>query len=255
MAVIRVDNYIDAYRLRSQSEDIHEMAARPDKKPLTEFVNRTILESLQPKADDFIVDIGCGDASLLRMLGSSVRSLGIVATIQEQDRLQSAFPGLSIKAGDATSLPMESGIATKIVCNAVLHYLPSESAVRAALCEIRRIAGTNATIWVGEIPEIDEYAHFGMYRGTSMMGFLWHVLRQNGIRSFAGMIRRWFNAVFGDERIVLNSAGIFHATPERMNRMAEDSGLRLKTFFRHKEVDHSGIVVDSPFRYDYLFTV
>lgn len=256
MPVIRVDNYFDAYRLRSQSGDVHELAARPDKKPVTEFVNRRILEVLQPGPDDLLVDIGCGDASLLRLLGSGSKGcIGIVASPEEKCRLQATFPGLSIEASDVQRLPLASGIATKIVCNAVLMYLPSETEVRAALCEIRRIACRNAMIWVGEIPEIDEYAYYGIYRGNSILGFLRHVLRRNGVRAFLGMVRRWGKAVLGKEQIVLNSAGLFHVGPEKMVKLAEGCGLQLKTHFRHKEVDQQGSVVDSQFRYDYLFTV
>jgi hypothetical protein len=256
MPVVRVDNYIDAYRLRSQSEDVHELAARPDKSALTKFVNRRILETILPGPDDFLVDIGCGDASLLRMLGNGSKgSIGIVASPEEKRRLQATFPGLSIEASDAQRLPLASGIATKIVCNAVLMYLPSENEVRAALCEIRRIACRNATIWVGEIPEIDEYAYYGFYRGNSILGFLRHVLKRNGIRAFLGMIRRWGKAVVGKEQIVLNSAGLFHVGPDEMVKLAEGCGLQLKTYFRHKEIDQQGSVVDSQFRYDYLFTV
>src|SRR5215472_10472025 len=95
MPVIRVDNYIDAYRLRSHAEDVHELAARPGKKSVTEFVNRRILEELQPAPGDLVVDIGCGDGSLLRMLDESIKSVGIVATIEEKLRLESVYPGLS----------------------------------------------------------------------------------------------------------------------------------------------------------------
>jgi len=256
MPVVRVDNYFDAYRIRSQAEDIHELAARPDKKAVTEFVNRRILELMQLQPDDFLVDIGCGDASLLRMLGPCSRqTLGIVATDDEEQRLRTAFPGISLKAGDVRSLPLEAGIASKIVCNAVLLYLETEKEVKAGLCEIRRIARPRATILVGEIPAADEYAHYGIYRGTSMAGLLWHIARRNGTRAFLGMIRRWIKAVFGNEQIVLNSAGLFYANPERMIEMAESCGLVLKSHFRHREVDEHGNVADSPFRYDYLFTV
>jgi hypothetical protein len=49
MPVLRIDNYSDAYRIRAGCADPHELAARPDKKPLTEFVNRRILEALDLK--------------------------------------------------------------------------------------------------------------------------------------------------------------------------------------------------------------
>ena len=69
------------------------------------------------------------------------------------------------------------------------------------------------------------------------------------------MTRRWLKAVTGSEQIILNSAGMFYAEHEKMIALAENSGLRLKTYFRHQEVDPEGKVVDSAFRYDYIFTV
>lgn len=255
MPVIRLDNYCDAYRLRSESEDVHELAGRPDKKPITEFVNRRIIEFLKPGPDDLLIDIGCGDAALLRMLGKDVKHVGIVATIEEQRRLEFTYRGLYIKAGDVRALPLESGIASRIVCNAVLFYLPSEDDVRQALCEIKRIARPDALILLGEIPEVDEYRQYGSYRGHSMLAYLWHLLRRNGLRASLGMLRRWIGATFGKQRIVLNSAGIFYASPEKMVKMAESCGLVLKTHFRHRELNQEGKVVDSLSRYDYLFTV
>ena len=88
-----------------------------------------------------------------------------------------------------------------------------------------------------------------------MVAFAWHILRRNGTRAFAGMMRRWLRAVFGQEQIVLNSARIFYAPPEKMVEIAVSCGLVLKTLSRHKDLDSHGNVVDSPFRYDYLFTV
>jgi hypothetical protein len=254
MPVFRVENYLDAYRLRAQSEDIHELAGRPDKKALTEFVNRQVLDAIQAGSDDFLVDIGCGDASLLRMATASKRT-GIVSTVEEQQRLQSTFPGLFFIASTAQLLPADLGGASKVVCNGTLFLLPTENDVEAALREMARIACPGATIWVGEIPEIDEYDHYGMYRGTSMLGLLWHLLRRNGPRSFLGMIRRWLRAVIGKEQIILNSAGMYHAAPDKMIALAESCGLHIKTYFRHKELNQEGQIVNSPFRYDYVFTV
>jgi hypothetical protein len=117
-----------------------------------------------------------------------------------------------------------------------------------------RIAQPGATIWVGEITETDECAYYGMYRGHSMPGFLWHLLRHNGLRTFLGMIRRWLRAVTGSEQIILNSARNFYAGPEKMISLAKDCDLQLKTYFRHKELDPAGNVVESKLRYNYIFT-
>lgn len=256
MPVFRINNYIDGYRIKAKSADVHEISGRPGKNALTEFVNRRILDTLQPRQDDILVDVGCGDASLLRMIDGSVRqSIGIVSTVEEQRKLESAFPGLVIRAGTFRSLPVESQTATKIVCNSVLAYLQFEAEVTTALREIARIARPGATIWIGEVLDIDEYEHYGMYSGNSMLALLWHLLTRNGFRSFLGMIRRWLKAVFGEEQIVLNSARFFYATPKKMIALAESSGLRLKSYFRPKEVDQYGGVRDAELRYDYLFTI
>jgi hypothetical protein len=256
MPVLRINNYIDAYRQRAACEDLHELAARPNKQAVTEFVNRRILEALELTPDDVLVDIGCGDASLLRMAqGRASRSVGVVATVEEKLRLESSFPNLFFVASVAQRLPMESCSASKVVCNTTLLYLPSESDVLAALREMARIARPGSTIWVGEVPEIDEYAHHGIYRGNSMTAYLWHLLRHNGLRSFLGMVRLWLKAATGSEQIVLNSAGMFYAEPAKMISLAESSGLRLETYFRHKELDGGSKVVKSEFRYDYIFTV
>jgi len=57
----------------------------------------------------------------------------------------------------------------------------------------------------------------------------------------------------GRESLVLNSARMFHATPERLIRMATQCGLKLETYFRHQELDLRGDIVDSAHRFDYVF--
>jgi len=255
MPVLRVNNYVEACRQRALCKDIHELAGRPNKNATTEFVNRQILEAIQPTRSDVLVDIGCGDASLLKMAdGRVLECIGIAGTPEEKARLETALPTLRFIAGTAQNLPLESGSVSKIVCNSVLLLVPDEVEVRASLREMARIARSGATIWVGEIPEIDEYALYGMYRGNSMLAFLWHLLRHNGLRSFLGMVRRWLKAVIGTDQIILNSARVFCAEPEKMISLAQSCDLRLKTYFRHKELDSGENVVESRSRYNYIFT-
>ena len=253
MAIARVDNYVEAYRLRALSPDIHYLTAR-NTVAQTEFVLSQILERMDLVPEDVLVDIGAGDGSLLKMAAGRVsRRIGIVPTAEEKQRLDSVVPDVTILTCLAQELTLESGTASKIVCNAVLFYLGCEEGAKAALSETQRIARLGATIWVGEMPEIDEYAQYGRYPGNSMIGLLWHLLRKNGFRAFLGMCRRWMLAVAGRDRIVLNSAGLYYATPDKLIALAEGCGLRLKTYFRHRDLDELGRVVDSKFRYDYIF--
>jgi Methyltransferase domain len=255
MPVLRVNNYPDYYRLRAQSKDIYALAGRYDKTSTTEFVNRKILEEIAPGQSDVLLDIGCGDASLLKMAhGRVLECIGTTTTPEEKARLESALPNLRFIVSTAQVLPLESGSVSKIVCNSVLLLIQDESDVRTALREMVRVARTDATIWVGEIPTRDEVEYYGQYRGNSMLGFLWHLLRHQGLRAFFGMIRRWLKAVIGTEQIILNSARGFCLEPEKMIALARDCGLLLTTYSRHKELDPAGNIADSEFRYDYVFT-
>lgn len=255
MPVLRIDNYHDDFRLRAQTKDIHDLAGRPNKNATTKFVNRQILAAIEPSQLDVLVDIGCGDATLMQMAqGQVAECIGVVSTAEEKARLESALPNLRFIVSAAQKLPLASNSASKIVCNGVLAYLLDCREVRASLCEMARIARPGATIYLGEISEIDAYAYHRMYRGSSMLGLLWHLLRNHSLRTFLGMIRRWLNAVTGSEQIILNSAGMFYATPEEMISLAQDCGLQLKTYFRHQELDQAGNVVESKLSYNYIFT-
>lgn len=253
MAVIKVSDYVEAYRLRALSPDIHRLTAR-NSIAQTEYALSQILERMDLNPEDHLVDIGCGDGSLLRMAEGRVSGrIGIVPTQEEKLRVESAVSGASVLMGLAQELPLNAGIATKIVCNGVLIYLRSDDEVRSALREMHRIALPGATIWIGEMPEVDEYTKYGRYAGNSMTGLLWHLLRYQGLRAFLGMCRRWLRASMGRDQIVLNSAGLYYTDPAKMIRMAESCGLGLRTYFRHKDLDDQGNVVDSKYRYDYIF--
>jgi len=45
-------------------------------------------------------------------------------------------------------------------------------------------------VWVGEIPEIHEYVHYGTYR-TSMLALVRYLMETQWPRKVAGMVRRW----------------------------------------------------------------
>ena len=255
MAIIKVTDYVEAYRLRALSPDIHRMAGRDNKNALTEFVNSRILEEMELSESDVLVDIGCGDGCLLKMAEGRVsRRIGIVPTKEEKERLEGALPGATILTGVVQKLPLESENMSKVVCNAVLFYLHSKDEVRTALREIARVAQGGARIWIGEIPDSDDYARYHQYRGSSVFGLLWHLFRNDGPRAFLGMIHRLVTSAIGREQIILNSAGLFSATPPEFLSLTEGCGLSLERYVRHRDLDSGGSVADSESRYDYIFT-
>ena len=92
-----------------------------------------------------------------------------------------------------------------------------------------------------------------MYLGDSISGLLWHCLSKHGVRTFLGMCRKLFKSLLGSEQLVLNAAGLYYSSPEHFVSLAESCGLHLESSFPHKELDSQGRVVDSPYRFDYVF--
>lgn len=168
--------------------------------------------------------------------------------------LDRTYPDSTFLVGVVGALPLEPASASKIACNAALVIVPLE---RDSCSPVRDGWGRPSRCHdlVGEIPEVNGFERYGIYRGNSMLAFLWHLLRYNGLRTFLGMIRRSGKAIFGKEQIILNSAGIFFATPQHMIAIAEECGLKLQSYFRHKHVNEAAIVSHSDCRYDYIFSV
>ena len=254
MPILKVNNFVDFYRYLATSSDVHALSGRGDEVAATEFANRRILETLELAPDDALLDIGCGDGCLLRMAEGRVATrVGIVPSYEEQEELQKNVAGVTIHVAGAQTLPLESVEFSKIVCNSVLLLLESENDVCQAMKEIARVARPHARVWLGEIPAVDELTCFGKYKGNSIVGFLWHSLRRVGPRAFLSSAKEVLAALAGTHTLVLSSAAIFHASPEKFIRMAEQCGLRPASHFKHERLDRSGKIVESPYRYNYIF--
>jgi ubiquinone/menaquinone biosynthesis C-methylase UbiE len=146
-------SYIESYKNLAQSKDFHELAGR--RKQRTDFMNAMIIKKMQFNSDDNVLDIGCGDASLLTAIRTNIASgVGTCATEEEAMRLQQEFPGLeNIKFIQcrSDSLPCNDRSFNKIVCNGVLLLLDSLPTVEKSLNEIQRVAKAGAMIWIGEV--------------------------------------------------------------------------------------------------------
>src|SRR5215467_13521606 len=99
MPIVRVDNYVETYRLRSHASELHTLAARDGRENVTDFVNGRILEQINPQPAEVLVDIGCGDGCLLRKAVDVTTRIGTVGTEDERERLEKAMPKISFKVG------------------------------------------------------------------------------------------------------------------------------------------------------------
>jgi ubiquinone/menaquinone biosynthesis C-methylase UbiE len=226
--ISRSDDYVEYCRVTArQARELHDLALRGrDKKELTRLINRHIVEAVKLGPDDDLVDIGCGDGTLLRMAQElRVRSaLGLLATEEEVDLVRRS--GLSVRQAFTDQLPLPDESGSVVVCNCVLLVVPKEK-IPASLREIHRIAKSGSRIFIGEIPFVepdDPTPQFGSRREL-----LSHLYRNRGLRSWFGMARRmvWWQITGQPAVIQPGTAVQFFATPEQFSAMAKDAGMEI----------------------------
>jgi len=174
--ISRSDDYVEYCRETARhARDLHDLALRGrDKKGFTRIIHEHIVEAVELGPDDDLVDIGCGDGTLLRMAREvGVHSaLGLLATEEEVELVRRT--GLDVRQGLTHQLPLPDASASVVVCNNVLLVVPREH-IPASLREIWRIAKPGARIFIGEIPyaeQRDPTPHFGTRREA--LSFLYH---------------------------------------------------------------------------------
>ncbi len=233
-----------------QVRGVHVFAGRGPYRELTRFINERIFGELGLSPSDRLVDIGCGDGTLLKLaLQSGVKTaIGLNSTEEEARGVRSL--GLDVRQGLSDSVPLPDGFASVVVCNGVLLIVP-ESKIPASLREIARIAEPNARVWIGEIPRTRESPNTPLHETIPEM--LWYLLRKRGVRMFLGMCRRLLTGAQRGPVLVNPWAAVFWAEPEEFVQMALEAGLKCERHFPHETLDKDQKPCMHPTRHNYLF--
>ncbi len=232
--IVHSDDYVEYCReTANRVKTLHDLALRgKNKEEITRLIHERIVEAVGIHEHDDLVDIGCGDGTLLRMarqlgVGSA---LGLLATDEEVALMRRA--GFSVKQGFTDQLPIADESASVVVCNSVLLIVPREK-IPASLREIYRIAKPGARVFVGEIPFVQGRVpdpRFDTRRET-----LSYLYRTYGLRTWLGMLRRMaYWSLSGKASVIRDGTGIsFYATPEEFVGIAEATGLKLVRYWQH----------------------
>ena len=257
MPIVKCDNFIEVYRNKARSKNINELSGRPGRPDLTQFVSQSILLEVDIKQADVLVDIGCGDGSLLKIAAPKIFSgIGILPTEEEVGRVRknlvSASSKIRIQKGLVQQTKLDSAVADKIVCNGVIILLV-EPEVNIALRELVRIAKPGAVVFIGEVPQVNEFE--GKTYGNSIILWLWWVLRKQGVSAFIQCLGQTFKSFVSSEPFIIAPKPHFYERREQFIERAEKCGLSLKSSFYHQEGTRDNHVASSKTRLDYVFTV
>jgi ubiquinone/menaquinone biosynthesis C-methylase UbiE len=244
--ITRSHDYLEYCReTAKRARDPHDLALRGrEKKEVTKLVHEQIAEATGLRACDDLVDIGCGDGTMLRIaerVGAN-SAIGFLAT-EEEVALLRRF-GLNVKQALTDQLPLPDASASVVVCNNVLLVVPREK-ITASLQEIFRIAKPGARIFLGEIPRQEQPDPTPPF--NTRRELLSHLYRKHGLRTWFGMLRRMaYRQLTGQPALINTGTAIsFWATPEEFVAMAHAIGLKL---IRYEQCAHY------PTRNSYLFT-
>jgi SAM-dependent methyltransferase len=243
--ITRSDDYVEYCREAARNlRDVGDLALRgKNTAAITLQVNAGIVRQVELHSDDDLVDIGCGDGTLLRLAQKAgvASAIGLLATEEEVAILRRR--GLRVQQALTHSLPIADQSASVVVCNNVLLVVPRERIV-GSLREIVRIAKPDARVYLGEIPFVPgppPEPQFASIRETVA-----YFYEKHGLRATLGILRRiayWKLA--GKPMIIRSGASVsFYAEPAEFIAMAEGAGLKLVRSWPH----------DWPAgRYNYLF--
>ncbi|SRR5258708_142650 len=183
--ITRSDDYVEYCRETAKhARDPHDLALRGRHlQQITKLIHERIVEAVDLHSGDDLVDIGCGDGTLLRMAerADTRTAIGLLATEEEVTVLRRA--GLNVKQGLTDHLPLEDESASVVVCNNVLLVVPRRK-IPASLREIHRIAKPGARIFLGEIPFVETQDPTPQVSSRrEMLSFLY---RERGLRAWFG---------------------------------------------------------------------
>lgn len=243
--ISRSDDYVEYCRETAKhARDLHDLALRgSNKKETTKVTHERIVEALKLGPQDEVLDIGCGDGTLLRMAQErGVKSaMGLLATEEEVALVRKT--GVDVRQGFSDQLPLADASVSVAVCNNVLLIVPREK-IPATLREIWRVAKPGARILIGEIPFVQTADPTPRFDSTGEM--LAYLYRRHGLRTWLGMVRQLAKAKISATPFVMRpgTAVSFYATAQEFIEMAEAAGLETVNFWQHH---------DPPNRNNYLF--
>ncbi|HZQ06081.1 MAG TPA: class I SAM-dependent methyltransferase [Anaerolineae bacterium] len=258
MPIVRYDTFVERYGLRGEqiqagTEDLAVLSGRSDSS-ITAFRNQEITNHLAVTGEEVVLDVGCGDGSLLEMLAPQIQQgFGTAPTDAEVQALTHAHsnPHLAFRQALVQELPFEAEVFDRIICNGVIQHLDSRGTAQQALRELARVAKRGARVFTGEIPTTDEYVEQTM-RSKSLLGWLAWRWRVQGKRAFLQGAFDLARATFTSEPFIVITQTHFYCAPSEWIEMARESGLHCETWFSSKTLNRAGQVEPSKTRFDFL---
>lgn len=265
MKIYKARDFLEAYKVRASSADINDLSGRDGLPQLTSYVSSSLATELSLRPGDTLVDVGCGEGSLLRMLveqgipASCLR--GVLPSEEEVNRVAShlgsfgCHPVITKGKADCTGLPDQW--ASHTVCNAVLLLLKGPEEAMEALKELIRITRQGGTILVGELPDVDERTLDIQREASPLEASAFQ--RAAAVLACYGPLELWrrfclrVGAIFDNRLVVMTPPTTYFERPDVFEKRALELGLTLYRRYNSPSLSRQGCPIALEHRWNYLF--
>lgn len=259
MTISNCDSFIEVYRLKAKSKNIHELSGRGEANFLTSFISNSIIQvlNLNEKSNFSLVDVGCGDGNLISELieknKNQIHCYGVLPTIEEVEKVSPIFQNnknVVIKQGVAEKLPIESDSMDYLICNGVVILLSGTNHVQQALLEFFRIMKPGSKLFIGEVPDKDEFVDKNY--GSSLIRWLLFVLKRQGFKFFLKNLRKLIICAVTDEPFIVAPKKHFFIPHKKFCFLLESAGFKEIKFYKHLQIDQEGNIYESQTRWNFI---
>ncbi len=183
---------------------------------------REILKRIDFQPGQRVLDIGCGDASLLSEIPFVASRVGTVITAEELERLKSAphLDGIEFRIASFDDLEEVPGPFDRIVVNSCFHFTATTGNARRALAGIAERLAPGGQLWLGELFSKKYNREF-----HSKFKAVRHVFRQLGPCYAIAFIGHLYRRRHRAERFIFPSERVWYVSPEQVGQMGKEVGL------------------------------
>ena len=240
MPILKVPNSTEKYRqIAIRLKTPNELSGRGLNRALTELRADFICDNIMKFSPSccLLLDIGCGDGSFLVNFSLFFSSLiGILPTKEEVRVVKSLlrnYQKIKIMKGFSVDIPLADCTVDVLICNSVLHGVGFDSeSVDQSLKEFRRVLKHNGILYIGEIPELNEFS--GRNYGTSIIKFLIYYLKCRGFHEFIEQVKSLAKAFFTSTPYIIQPTKMFYETRALFASRLEKHGFDVNSVFETK---------------------
>lgn len=247
MAIVKCKSHVDMYSERAKAGELASLSGRAQQNS-TQYINEQICKSMDFNENDVVLDIGCGDASLLIKIKNKIKSgCGCVPTLDEL-KLITKSTDVDIFTSYSNNLSKADNIFTKVVCNGVLILLNGSEVIKT-LDEIKRVSKNGALVYLGEIP----FKHTQSFYKDSIVLWLLYTLLKGSFKQFLRNLRKVFFSMIGKQDLLIMPKHIYSASEKDFIEILESYDFKLVNIKPSPDALESNML--SRTRKDYIVSV